>query len=674
MEILCRISWNVAVLGKLVELWQGLGKDLEVAAQELATERPEHTFWRKVLDTSVSEAERQTILTEAARCAAQIDQEFQQQRQRLVRRKKVAVENVGDRLLVLGNAVDLQVLAKETETAKSACERALNEAKANDNVEEAQGWTQVLDLYAALGTDMDAARKEVDANGSFSGEPDVDVGRQMVQKAIRDQKKSAASCLTAVELALNADRGPLEELMEAQQATCNLKSGGASTNRSRDAQAARVQMWDVLEEAQGLLDSFKDKSSDKTKSPASLKRLGDEASKQLQEISDAYSPPKLQDKPVMKDFGCQTVFRLGGMAWHPNPAIQHLLEELTKVTDIINRWKNEFIGKRREASRTRSRSRSQSRSPEAGLPAAVLQAKDSPQPIEMKVEVEAAALGKCDEVQDVIAKNSPSSQLEDKQNICGPEAPNQGDAETPRPECKEKVINSKVRDEESNVVRRNPPTGRRVSSPGRLPSSRLAYSESRSLLPGSANSDAEVAFEDKPASRPRRRRSLSRDDRDLSGAAGTEALPPRQPPCEPAKKEELRQELQQPEALHNDLLAQLEMKLSGPLTGSQPLNTFSEQLHDSKNAGHPVAVAPSGRRGGGPGDGSLLVPPPSGDVSRSLSPASSLGNSQSPGHMPRRLDPIVRPHAPPLPSAGRLLLATQESPADSARSSPRSGF
>lgn len=131
----------------------------------------------------------------------------------------------------------------------------------------------------------------------------------------------------------------------------------------------------------------------------------------------------------MKDFGCQTVFRLGGMAWHPNPAIQHLLEELTKVTDIINRWKNEFIGKRREASRTRSRSRSQSRSPEAGLPAAVLQAKDSPQPIEMKVEVEAAALGKCDEVQDVIAKNSPSSQLEDKRNICGPEAPNQGDAE-----------------------------------------------------------------------------------------------------------------------------------------------------------------------------------------------------------------------------------------------------
>eukprot|EP00435_Cladocopium_sp_Y103_P016018 s564_g3.t13 len=92
---------------------------------------------------------------------------------------------------------------------------------------------------------------------------------------------------------------------------------------------------------------------------------------------------------------------------------------------------------------------------------------------------------------------------------------------------------------------------------------------------------------------------------------------------------------------------------------SQPLNTFSEQLHDSKNAGHPVV--PSGRRGGqGPGDGSLLVPPPSGDVSRSLSPASSLGSSQSPGHMPRRLDPIVRPHAPPLPSAGRLLLATQE--------------
>lgn len=475
--------------------------------------------------------------------------------------------------------------------------------------------------------------------------------------------------------------------MEAQQAPCSLKSGGASTNRSRNAQvSARIQMWDVLEEAQGLLDSFKDKSSEKTKSPTSLKRLGDEASKQLQEISDTSSPPKLEDKPAMKDFGCQTVFRLGGMAWHPNPAIQHLLEELTKVssqgdvasdtsllskldaevTDIINRWKNEFIGKRREASRTRSRSRSQNRPAEAArasLPAAVLQPKDSPQSIEMKVEAEAAALSKCGEVQDTIAKTSPSSQLEDKQNICGPEAPNQGDAATLRQECQEKVINLKVREEESNVVRRNPPTGRRVSSPGRLPSSRLAHAESRSLLPGSANS--EVTVEDKPASRPRRRRSLSRDDRDLSGAA-TEALPPRPPPCEPVEKEELRQELQQPEALHNDLLAQLEMKLSG----SQPLDTFSE-LHDSKNAGHPVA--PSGRRGG-PGDGSLLVPPPSGDVSRSLSPASSLGSSQSPGHMPRRLDPIVRPHAPPLPSAWRLLLATQESPADSARSSPRSGF
>lgn len=61
----CRNAWQ-----ELVELWQGLGKDLETAAQELATSTEPAGALRKILDASVSDAERQKAVAEAARRAA----------------------------------------------------------------------------------------------------------------------------------------------------------------------------------------------------------------------------------------------------------------------------------------------------------------------------------------------------------------------------------------------------------------------------------------------------------------------------------------------------------------------------------------------------------------------------------------------------------------------------
>eukprot|EP00434_Breviolum_minutum_P013002 symbB.v1.2.011459.t1/scaffold713.1/size170176/8 len=128
-----------------------------------------------------------------------------------------------------------------------------------------------------------------------------------------------------------------------------------------------------------------------------------QASKQLRDLSATHTgkedtPDVLEEeaKPLKCDFGCQTVSPLGGMAWHANPAIEKLLEDLTKVTSqqgsslqpadldklqvevdkVVNHWRKEFFGKRRDARITRSLSQSQSRlmsevpSPATAFPAA----------------------------------------------------------------------------------------------------------------------------------------------------------------------------------------------------------------------------------------------------------------------------------------------------------------
>eukprot|EP00913_Durusdinium_trenchii_P020308 g19079.t1 len=227
-----------------------------------------------------------------------------------------------------------------------------------------------MDTYVALKHDLDLARKEADASGSLVAEPNA-AGRQAIHEVIRDQKKSAAGCLKAVECALSTER-----FCMTQQAVRSVKSGGGSTHRARRAEAAaQVQTWDVLEEAQGLLESLNTESaSDPTKEVQSLKRLGVEASKQLRDLSASHTEETLenvikvqsrQEVPMKQDFGCQTSFRLGGMAWHANPVVQKLLEDLSKVssgpslkgqpleelddevTEILKQWRKDFI-KRQE--------------------------------------------------------------------------------------------------------------------------------------------------------------------------------------------------------------------------------------------------------------------------------------------------------------------------------------
>ena len=76
-----------------------------------------------------------------------------------------------------------------------------------------------------------------------------------------------------------------------------------------------------------------------------------------------------EKKKGKRDFGCQTVFRLGGMAWHSNPAIQKLLEELLKVsgdqgeaeqvdeqvTEIMKKWRKDLDKSKQRRSRSVSR-------------------------------------------------------------------------------------------------------------------------------------------------------------------------------------------------------------------------------------------------------------------------------------------------------------------------------
>ena len=690
----CRNAWQ-----ELVDLWQGLSKDLEAAAQELATSDAEPAGpLRKLLDASVSDAERQKALAEAARCAAQFDEELQRQRQRLVRRKKVGGENVSGRMLALGDAIELQALAENQEAAKSACQEALSKAEASNDVEEAQGWKQIMDVYVTLDNELDATKKEIGATGSFSSEPAAEAGRQMVQNVIRDQKQSAVSCLKAVEQALNADRGPLEELIEVQQAPRSVKSNGGSTHRSRRVEAAaQVQIWDVLEEAQGLLESFKNKSVEKPKKDMeTLKQLGDEASQQLRDLSATHTVqeekadlPEEKAKPLKRDFGCQTVFRLGGMAWHANPAMQKLLEDLTKVTsqggssleasnldklevevnEVVSHWRKEFVGKRRDASITRSRSRSQSRlmevpSPATAPPTAPPAPPAPPTMLEAdlvaqaakKKEVEAAAkppsLGtiKRDEVKvETETIGFQSSQFEESKPA--PRVQEVRSQHVPLPPSVESAAPADSRSPEQ--------TGVRAPSPGNL-SARRVHAESRRMSNASANSDYE---EDQTTSRQRRRRSSSRDGRVDSGVDNSHSW--QHAPEQQAVKE-TQPAMPRPEAEQNELLAQLEQMKS---PGSQAAGLHSEDRRDSKTLARPSSAT---SKRGGPGDGSLLVPPAGEAASRSASP-SSAGSSPSPGHAPRRLDPLVRPRGPPLPSAGRLLLASQQDAAESAKTSPRSG-
>ncbi|CAL1168196.1 unnamed protein product [Cladocopium goreaui] len=550
------------------------------------------------------------------------------------------------------------------------------------------------DRYVALDNELDAQKKEIQATGSFSAEPAAEAGRQMVQKVIRDQKQSAESCLKAVEHALNTDRGPLEGLIEAQQAPRSVKSNGGSTHRSRHLEAAaQVQTWDVLEEAQGVLESLKKQSPGKPVAMENLKQLGDEASKQLKEISDQAKAVKQEstqdEKPSetpsvkrgQRDFGCQTVFRLGGMAWHANPAIQKLLpgtalnvSEVStqggsgqepanldklegEVNEVINHWRKEFIGKRREASITRitrSRSRSQSRlMPEAPSPASAPPTSPPapPAPPTMleadlvaqaakKKEVEAAPASpsldniKRDEVRVEIESTSFQS--------------SQFDNNKPAPSM-DQVLDDSRRPETEDA---RPPSGNL--------SSRRIQADSRRMSTGSTNSDYEAAAENRNQE-PGPCRMSSDGRTNLRTDKGGWILASKTEQVRVLTPRDRRSQSQKFRRNHRSMGIKGRMRVSGFLSAKLPCSTegtIVEHVADDN----------------GPGDGSLLVPPAGDAASRSVSP-SSAGSSPSPGHSaPRRLDPIVRPRGPPLPSAGRLLLASQqENISESAKTSPRSG-
>ena len=387
-----RSAWQ-----ELLSLWRDLAADLESLAEgSPASLSTSATSLRRAFDTSVDDAEKQTALALAARRALQFDEELQRQRQRLVRRTKATKSpkeasetpepsepGPTERLRALGDAVALQALASDGEAAAAGCREALAKAEVEQKWDEVQGWKQILQVYESGQAPLQETMQEVEAAGGLSSQAKRAAGHRLVQQVARDQKQGAEACLKAVEKALNTDSGPLEELIEAQQLqTRSVKSNGGSTRRSRGAEvAAQVQMWDVLEEAQGLLNVLKkggggvqgQASCSSAEAMQVLKQLGDEAARQLDAISTTHEKEtkaketKAKEKLEQRDAGCQTIFRLGGMAWHSNPAVQKLLEELMKVstqgptadpdqvdklddevTAIMEKWQKTFIERNRQ--------------------------------------------------------------------------------------------------------------------------------------------------------------------------------------------------------------------------------------------------------------------------------------------------------------------------------------
>lgn len=694
-----RAAWQ-----ELLNLWQELASDLETLAEAAsAPASASATSLRKVFDTSVDDAEKQTALALAARRALQFDEELQRQRQRLVRRKKASKEAdaevpepvPAECLRALGDAVTLQALASESEVAAAGCREALAQAEAEQKWEEVQGWKQIIQVYENGRVPLEETKQEVEVAGGLSSEADRVAGHRLVHQVAKDQKTSAEACLKAVEKALNTDSGPLEELIEAQQQARSVKSNGGSTRRSRGAEvAAQVQTWDVLEEAQGLLNALKsgEAKGDANSAEAMqvLKRLGDEAAKQLDAISSTQvKEAKVQEKPEQKDAGCQTIFRLGGMAWHANPAVQKLLEELMKVSTqgptadpdqvdklddevsvIMEKWRKTFIERNRQRGNSLRRQPPEIHAmPPAAAPAAAPTAPQAP-PVMLEADLVARAAAK--------KLEAPPPEAPAWSSVKRDEVKMTVEASSFQSSTFDSSLPGRMPEAEADASRQG--SADRSTSPGvRVPTSGRIPHSSEHRRPRAGSEDAQVPSPEKSgqsseplASRSRRRRDSesSNFQRDVSGGSVPSCS---EIPLQPGVPDQPQALSQAGSEAKNDVLAQLgQIRQSQQKDAPSSRAASKEEPREEPPSGRPSSAV--GHRGG-PGDSSLLVPPAR-DASRSVSPSSSVGSSSvSSGHRRPVLDPIARPRGPPLPSAGRLLLATaqqesRETSPHSARSGP----
>ncbi|CAE7470521.1 unnamed protein product [Symbiodinium sp. CCMP2456] len=417
-----------------------------------------------------------------------------------------------------------------------------------------------------------------------------------------------------------------------------------------------------------------------------LKRLGDEAAKQLDAISSTQvKEAKVQEKPEQKDAGCQTIFRLGGMAWHANPAVQKLLEDLMKVSTqgptadpdqvdklddevsvIMEKWRKTFI----ERNRQRGNSLRRQPPPEihamppAQVPAAAPTAPQAP-PVMLEADLVARAAAKKLEAP---PPEAPAWSSVKRDEVKMTVEPSRFQSSTFDSSLPGRMPEAEADTSRQGSAERSTSPGAPVPTSGRIPHS----SEHR--RPRAGSEDAQVPSPEKSgqsseplASRSRRRRDSesSNFQRDVSGGSvpscSETPLHPGMPNQTQAGSSEAK----------TDVLAQLgQIRQSQHAPSSRAAS--KEEPREDPPTGRPSSAV--GHRGG-PGDSSLLVPPVR-DASRSVSPSSSVGSSSvSSGHRRPVLDPIARPRGPPLPSAGRLLLATaqqesRETSPHSARSGP----
>eukprot|EP00931_Biecheleriopsis_adriatica_P047651 TRINITY_DN27485_c0_g1_i1.p1 TRINITY_DN27485_c0_g1~~TRINITY_DN27485_c0_g1_i1.p1 ORF type:complete len:2283 (-),score=523.16 TRINITY_DN27485_c0_g1_i1:218-7066(-) len=675
---------------QLADLWQELGNNLEsVKGTVKSSEAASTGFWRH-LDASVSDSERRAALSEASRRAAQFDEELQRQRQRLARRKKGngvgttdQPTDLGSQLLALGDAAELEALASQRRNAAQACKEGL---AASSAAEEAEGWKHLLQLYESLQHPLEKVMAE-----AATGQSILHQGPRMVEKVARNQKEGADSCLQVLETAICSDVGPLQELRNLSTGT---RADLTLAKPACQVPPAKVQTWDVLSEAEGLLKALDAREADQSEAFTLLRQLEREAEAQLQSIKTSHGGPKPSkegngnsSEHNVRDVGCQTGFE----ALTSHPSVQRLVEELVKASDeeqaaaAVERWR---LNLQKTKSQGVGRSCLASPTPVAippASPAAPAKPAAPPTaPVPLDAAASAVAPSKMDErlpKQEVLIQEAPKVELATAKGI-------KADAAELPKEAKglpSWLQHSPAHDQQSKQLE--------------LPKTEGLWS------PGEDHS-MEKASSSRPVRRRRSKEAQSPTAQEslIAKVASASQLRPGSPSPQqshrpPATDEDFLSKLEA------DSFSQNERHLTGRPTSAiagaserskspSPAPALQQSRPTSAVGGRGVeggrpssAVGGRGMEGGRPssavggrGTEGLLAPPEKAKIP--VSPASSAASSASGGSTqkqereaprrgPARLDPLARPRGPPLPSAGRILLGRQdESPAPSRSSSP----
>eukprot|EP00933_Yihiella_yeosuensis_P078549 TRINITY_DN9009_c0_g1_i2.p1 TRINITY_DN9009_c0_g1~~TRINITY_DN9009_c0_g1_i2.p1 ORF type:complete len:1299 (+),score=407.21 TRINITY_DN9009_c0_g1_i2:357-3899(+) len=378
---------------ELVALWDELGEDIRGLEKDISTLNEVGSsadLGRSKSSVGVSDSERRAALQEAARQVALFDEELQQQRQKLQRRRRqpntsasgTATSTAPDTLLEHGEKLEAAATLKELERkqveAIATIKQKLATAEPDAEPVEMESWHKILQIWDSFGGDLKetAGAAGIGIQGTQAGQvaalspaelEELKLSHAVVEQIAKAQKKSLQDCLQSMNEAICSDAGPS---WTEPASTMNTKGSNRTDADPRPQQKTpnpqdSVQTWDVLEEAQELLDKLarRDNASSK-KALAVLESQSRAAEAQLMTISEVHGGDcakeavKKQIGPEQHDIGCQAGSTLGCLS----PAVEELhhsldsalgvrrnasapeeLDQLgAEIADIIQQWRQNF--------------------------------------------------------------------------------------------------------------------------------------------------------------------------------------------------------------------------------------------------------------------------------------------------------------------------------------------